>query len=522
MVRASNSRRKAAKGVAGAQPPRPDTAAAIRALAAGQLGRWSPIIVSNRAPYEPAGGARFRRGSGGLVTALLSVAEATGASWIACAQTDMERALARERGSVTAASAGRHPLTIHYVDPGERAYRLHYSVISNPLLWFIQHYLWDLARQPVITQRIHDAWSQGYVEVNRLIADKVVEVASRTKAPLLLIQDYHLYLLPEFVRNRMPWVAMQHFIHIPWPAADYWKVLPASMRNAIFGGLLANDVIGFQTNGDVWRFLNGCSELMGLRVDLQERAVLHRGRAVWVRAYPVSMDASYMSRVAAEAATRAELRRLRASAPEQVIVRVDRTDPSKNILRGFWAYERLLSAHPEHIGKVQFWAFLQPSRQDVGVYRSYVKSIDETAASINRRLGGPDWLPIRLEYGENIHRAVAGFTGFDVLLVNPIFDGMNLVAKEGAFLNRREGVVVLSENAGAYEELRDNVIGINPFDVEATAQALHRALTMPLAARAEMAHGLRETVRERDITRWIDHQLYDLKDLLPQPVGEPA
>jgi trehalose 6-phosphate synthase len=170
--------------------------------------------------------------------------------------------------------AGRPPLTIHYVDPGETAYRLHYSVISNPLLWFVQHYLWDLARQPVITQRTHDAWSEGYVKVNRLIADRVVEVASQSKAPLVLIQDYHLYRMPEFVRDQMPTVAMQHFIHIPWPAADYWRVLPVSMRNAIFSGLLANDVIGFQTNGDVWRFLNGCSDLLGLRVDLQERAVL--------------------------------------------------------------------------------------------------------------------------------------------------------------------------------------------------------------------------------------------------------
>ncbi len=217
--------------------PTLDTADAIRSIAASQLGRWSPIIVSNRAPYEPAGLSRFRRGSGGLVTALLSVAEATGASWIGCARTDFERRLARETRPVMAGSAGRPSLRIHYVDPGEEPYKLHYSVISNPLLWFVQHHLWDLARQPVINQRIHDAWSQGYVEVNRMMADKVVEVASQTKAaPLLLIQDYHLYLLPAFVRQAIPTIAMQHFIHIPWPASDYWKVLPASMRDAIFNG----------------------------------------------------------------------------------------------------------------------------------------------------------------------------------------------------------------------------------------------------------------------------------------------
>jgi trehalose 6-phosphate synthase len=500
--------------------PQPNTADAIRSIAASQLGRWSPIIVSNRAPYEPAGAWRFRRGSGGLVTALLSVAEATGASWIGCARTDTERSLVRQGEPVTAASAGRPPLKIHYVDPGEQPYRLHYAVISNPLLWFIQHHLWDLARQPVINQRIHDAWSHGYVQVNRLMAEKAVEVASRSAAPpLLMVQDYHLYLLPGSVRKAIPTIAMQHFIHIPWPAADYWKVLPASMRDAIFTGLLANDVIGFQTNGDVWRFLNGCSELLGLRVDPQEQAVLHRGRVVWARAYPISIDTSSMTRVAAAPETRSELMRLRRAPDQKLIVRVDRTDPSKNIVRGFLAYERLLVTHPEHIGKLQFWAFLQPSRQDVGLYRSYLKSINETARQINRRFARPDWLPIRLEYGENINRAVAGYSDFDVLLVNPIYDGMNLVAKEGGFLNRRDGVVVLSENAGAYEELRENVIGVNPFDVEATAQALHEALTLPHESRSAMASRLRAAVRERDITRWVQQQLYDLKDLLAQPAG---
>jgi trehalose 6-phosphate synthase len=256
---------------------------------------------------------------------------------------------------------------------------------------------------------------------------------------------------------------------------------------------------------------------LALRVDPQEQAVLHRGRVVWVRTYPISIDASSLNRLAAAPETRSELGRLRSSPNQKVIVRVDRTDPSKNIVRGFLAYERVLAAHPEHIGSVQFWAFLQPSRQDVGVYRSYLKSIDETARRVNRRFARPDWLPIRLEYGENIHRAVAGYSDFDVLLVNPIYDGMNLVAKEGAFLNGRNGVVVLSENAGAFEELREYVIGVNPFDVEATAQAIHAALTLPQESRSALASSLRAAVSERDITRWVQQQLYDLKDLLVQP-----
>ena len=494
----------------------PATRGVIYGLTGRLLARWSPIIVSNRAPYEPEAGGGFRRGSGGLVTALLSLAEATHAPWVACARTRRERQLADDTGGTQVVLRGRPPLKVHYVDSGQNRYEAYYSVIANPLLWFIQHYLWELGREPVIDERVHRAWERGYVEVNRLLAQRVIELAAKAdRTPLVMMQDYHLYLLPGFIRERLPSATLQHFVHIPWPTAEYWKVLPHAMRNAIFHGLLGNDVVGFQTPRDVSRFLSGCEELLGLRVDYQEQAVLHRGRVVWVRAYPISIDVEAMERISSSAAVRGEEQRIHSWGIEKLIVRVDRTDPSKNVPRGFLAYERLLRQHPELAGRVQFWAFLQPSRQDVAIYRDYLRTIMTTAERINARLGTRDWLPIRLELGENIHRAVAAYRNYDVLLVNSIYDGMNLVAKEGALLNRRNGVLVLSENAGSWYELGEHAIVINPFDVEAGEQALYRALSLPDEVRSRQSEQLRNAVITYEISGWIQRQLEDINELAP-------
>ena len=477
---------------------------------------WSPIIATNRAPYEVGPKGQLRRGGGGLVTALLTVAEATAAPWVACARTPAERRLAASGRPATVSLPHReHPLSIHYANPDEEAYHGYYSVIANPLLWFIQHYLWDVTHEPVIDEGYWTAWHEGYVAVNRMVAEKVAEVArTLPRTPLVLTQDYQLYLAPRHIRELVPQAALQQFVHIPWPTARYWQVLPQAMRDAILHGLLANDVIGFQTSLDVRNFLMTCEELLNLRVDHRERAVLHEGRAVWVRPYPVSIDVQALEVLAASAGVVREVELLRAWRPEKLIVRVDRTDPSKNIVRGFLAYERMLRAHPELRGKVQFYAFLQPSRQDIRAYRAYLRSIRRTASRINAELGTDGWLPIRLELGQNLRRAVAAYREFDVLLVNPIYDGMNLVAKEGMLVNRRDGVLVLSENAGAHEELGEWSLSTNPFDVDATAHALHLALTASLESRQAMGEAVRQILRTHDISRWISLQIRDLRDLV--------
>jgi trehalose 6-phosphate synthase len=242
--------------------------------------------------------------------------------------------------------------------------------------------------------------------------------------------------------------------------------------------------------------------------------VLFGGRVVYARHYPISIDVPATSRLAGSRGVKRIEREIATWRPPKLIVRIDRTDPSKNIVRGFISYEKLLRYHPELRGQVQFWAFLQPSRQDLAVYSKYMRQIRQAVGRINSEFGNADWLPVRLEIGESERKAMAALRNFDVLLVNPVYDGLNLVVKEGALVNQSRGVIILSENAGAHEELQSHVLSINPFDVEATAAAMHAGLTMGVDERRHLNDGAREVIRTNDIARWISRQVQDLRDLV--------
>jgi trehalose 6-phosphate synthase len=456
---------------------RPGTS--LRGYVTRTLPHSSAIVVANRAPHEPRPEGGFTRGAGGVITALLTFAEVAAADWVACARTDSERALIKEHGTSWDAPLLRSSTRLHYATPTPEQYEQYYSVIANPVLWFVQHYLWDLANQPVINGRIHRAWNNGYVEVNKVMARKVVEVASaQPDRPLVMVHDYQLYLVPKLVREQL--------------------------RGAII-------------QLDVRNFLMTCEENAGLAVDEREKAVLVDGRVVYARAYPISIDVANTTRLSYSHGVMVEERKMRDWRPEYLIVRIDRTDPSKNIVRGFLAYEKLLAHHPELRGRVQFWAFLQPSRQDVAAYRNYVRKVRQTVQRINAQFGAQGWLPIRLELGESVRKAMAAMRNFDVLLVNSVYDGLNLVAKEGALVNRSDGVIVLSENVGAHEELHEHVLSVNPFDIEATANAMHRALVMGIDEKRRRNQGAREVVRTNDIARWITRQVQDIRDLVAAP-----
>jgi trehalose 6-phosphate synthase len=501
-------------------PPATPALQEIARDAARLLGQFSPIILSNRAPVEPVLDGGFVPGAGGLVKALTSLATAVRASWVAAARTDTERELATDGGAISSETADGSGFPIFFAPTDADAYQLHYAVISNPMLWFAHHYLWNITTEPVVDRETYRAWFDGYCEVNASVAERAIAVArGLPHRPLFLTQDYQLYLAPERIRADLPEAVMQHFVHVPWPEPRYFKVLPAAMREPIFRGLLANDIVGLQTSLDVNNFLRCCVELLGLRVVESESVVLYGGRLVWVRAYPVSIDVNALKQLAASPRVeeiRAEVDTWR---PEKLIVRVDRTDPAKNLVRGFLAYERMLEDHPEYHGRVAMWAFLQPSRQDVGTYRDYVDAVRTAVDRINSRFGSSSWQPTRLELGEDIDKALAAYSSYDVLLVNPILDGMNLVAKEGPIVNQRSGVLILSESAGAHEELGAHALSVNPFDVELTALTIHRALEMPQLERDERSNAINQIVATNDVARWIRYQLEDIRALTPAARG---
>ena len=511
-----------ATGIAHERASRRVTLPAIQPYLRHVLGDVQPIVVANRAPLELHPADPYRgtpeqlvKGAGGLVTALSTLAASTGALWVAVARHDADRSLAGRGDPAELVTDDGTAFRVAFVEPDRDAYDLYYNSVSNPLLWFIQHYLWDLAREPVVDTSTLYAWREGYVRINQMVADRVVAEARRVdRRPLVFVQDYQLYCVPAMVRAAVPNVHIQHFIHIPWPTPQYWTILPKRIRDAIVHGLLGSDVIGFQTRRDVRNFLLTCEENLGLTVDFRERTVFFEGRTVWVRNYPISVDVDALLELSESEGVRLEEQRLQSWRPEKLILRVDRTDLSKNIVRGFLAYERMLEDHHELHGTVQFWAYLQPSRQDIDDYRAYLGSVLSVAARINRKFSRGGWTPIRVEVEDNMLRAVAGYRQFDVLLVNPIYDGMNLVAKEGIVCNQRDGVLVLSENAGSHEELGDFALTVNPFDIDETAEALYLGLQMDVRQKRARAERIRETVRAADINRWISLQLQDLRELL--------
>jgi trehalose 6-phosphate synthase len=391
------------------------------------------------------------------------------------------------------------------------AYDRFYNVIANPILWFIQHYLWDLSNAPDIRQEEADAWEYGYEAVNADIAAAVLKAVEDDPEPLVMLHDYHLYSCPARLREARPDAFLHHFVHIPWSQPDSWRILPGRMREQIYRGLLANDIIGFHTTAYCRNFLHCCRELMELEVDYEAGAVLHSGRQTWVRAYPLAIDAGRLERAAASeevAEYEAELLRRRR---DHMILRVDRADLSKNVLRGFTAFDTFLQQHPEFRERVTFIAHLQPSRTDVPEYAEYLERIEALVAVVNHRHGTTDWMPIDLRIYENFPEAVARYKHFDLLIVNSLFDGMNLVAKEAPAVNTRDGVVMLSENTGAHEELGDCTLSVNPFDTQEQADTIYRALTMDAEERALRASRLREIVHERDPGVWIDEQLADIR-----------
>ncbi|HTX31914.1 MAG TPA: trehalose-6-phosphate synthase [Solirubrobacteraceae bacterium] len=471
------------------------------------------VLVSNRGPVTFGPNGEIRRGTGGLVTALTGLASHREVTWIASAMTDEDVRAAEE-------NEGR-PFTVNAPDGGEYrvklvasdadAYDRFYNIIANPMLWFIQHYLWDLSNAPDIRRNETEAFEFGYNVVNEDLARAVLEEIEDVQEPVVMVHDYHLYTLPGLIRQIRPDVFLHHFVHIPWSQSDSWRVLPKPMRDQLYHGILSCDIIGFHTRSYRRNFLQCCEDLLGLEVDFDRGVVECEGREVWVRAYPLPIDAGAVQAVAKRQRTQdfeAELLRRRR---DHLILRVDRADLSKNVLRGFGAFDIFLEQHPEFRERVTFIAQLMPSRTDVPEYAEYLERIEAVVAVVNHRHGSPDWMPIQLKLRDDLEEAVAAYKHYDVLIVNAMFDGMNLVAKEGPMVNERAGVSILSENTGAHEELGDCALSVNPFDLQELADSIHAALTMPFEERRRRLESLKEIVTARNPGDWVDDQLNDIR-----------
>jgi trehalose 6-phosphate synthase len=292
------------------------------------------ILVSNRGPVQygrEGDGRTASRGAGGLVTALSGLSsQLQDGVWVCAAMSDEDVVVAQESpDGLCPPELGDDDLRVRLVALDPAAQDDFYTVIANPLLWFIQHHLYDLKTGPNITRREIDAFESGYAAVNRRFAEVVVEEVEKAGGDaVVMLHDYHFYLLPAEVRRHCPGVVLHHFVHIPWPGPDAWRVLPPPMRDALFRGLLGNDVIGFHTEGYARNFLLGCQELLHLPVDLSAMEVVIDGRVVRARWYPISIDPEVFEAMAESAEVLDQERELAGRRRDHLLLRVDRTDPS--------------------------------------------------------------------------------------------------------------------------------------------------------------------------------------------------
>jgi trehalose 6-phosphate synthase len=480
------------------------------------------VLVSNRGPVTFQDDGSVKRGTGGLVTALTGLASHRDAVWIASALTDGDARKAHEAEgkalTVHSPAGGEYQVRLVVSDPD--AYDRFYNIFANPMLWFIQHYLWDLSNAPDVRRNEVEAFEYGYNVVNEDLATAVIEEIEGEDEPVVMVHDYHLYTLPALVRRARPDVFLHHFVHIPWTQSDAWRVLPQKIREELYCGLLSNDIIGFHTSSYRRNFLQCCRDLMDLDVDFEAGVVRFEDREVWVRSYPLPIDAKALFNVASSDGVADQEQELLRRRRDHLILRVDRADLSKNVLRGFSAFDLFLEQHPEFRERITFIAQLMPSRTDVPEYAEYLERIEALVAVVNHRHGTPDWMPIQLKLRDDLEEAVAAYKHYDVLLVNAMFDGMNLVAKEGPIVNERDGVSILSENTGAHEELGEHALTVNPFDIQALADSIHAALTMQPAERARRLRGLKDIVTARDPGDWIDEQLDDIRAKAAQTAAE--
>lgn len=478
---------------------------------AALLGGRRLFIVSNRGPvhYHLSGESlEARPAAGGLATALSGVVGRAPLTWIAAAAGSGDRLVASQPSPRSHLPGVPR---LRFVVVPEESFNWFYLRFSNPVLWFLQHGMWHLMRRPDLRGMVENGWMLGYRPVNEAFARVVAQEVGEATQPVILTQDYHLYLLPRLLRRRIPGALLQHFTHIPWPKPEAWEPLLPTLRKELCRGLLGADILGFQTVASVDNFLHSCDRFVqGARVDYARGSVWLEGHSTDVRAYPISIDPAALRRLATSSETLRHKERMRPYLGSRTIVRVDRLDPSKNIVLGFRAFGRLLERRPDLIGRVRFLAFLVPSRQGVVEYRGYAQEVWREVSALNERFGRDGWNPVTVFHEDNRSQAVAGMALADVLLVNPIADGMNLVAKEGPIVSEGDAVLVLSQNCGAHQQLGRAAVSVPPEDLEATAAALERALEMPAAERRRRNLVLRESIEVEDLSWWLHRQFEDL------------
>ena len=495
------------------------------------------LVASNRGPVSYQFGADGSlipsRGGGGMIAGVTDGLAALGpgasATWICAALSDADRAVARAGDT-----SDGNGIPVRMLDIPPDIFDRAYNRVANSTLWFLLHQLFDTPNQPRFGREFRRDW-EAYLAYNEAFADALTEEALTGEALTrgggglrVLIQDYHLCLAPRLLRDRLGGqlgdasgeAGIGHFCHTPWAPPDYYRLLPDDVGRALLDGILGADRAGFHAERWATAFLDCCAAVLGADVTRTGLAgpgpgpvgqVTYRGHVTEVAVHPLGVDAAALRERARAGDVRAHVGALRRAAGDRkLIVRVDRTELSKNIVRGLAAYRELLATRPQWRGRVVHLAFAYPSRSALAEYRAYTDQVRELAGQISEEFRTADWDPLVLEVKDDYPRSLAACALADVLLVNPIRDGMNLVAQEGPVLSERGCALVLSREAGAAATLAADALLVNPYDVTETADALHRALEMPDAERQRRGAALAATAAADPPARWLGGQLASL------------
>ncbi|MEU5087414.1 trehalose-6-phosphate synthase [Streptomyces sp. NPDC021356] len=465
------------------------------------------LVASNRGPVsydlDEDGSLHAKRGGGGLVSGLSAIGPDAGAVWVCAALDDADREAVRRfedgRRLPPEDTGGQR---VRMLDIAPDVFSDAYNGIANSVLWFVHHMLYQTPLEPVFDTEFRRQWA-SYEAYNRAFAEALAEEAAEGAA--VVVQDYHLTLVPGMLRDFRPDLRIGHFSHTPWAPVDYFRMLPDDIAEQVLRGMLGADRLGFLTQRWADAFAQCCETLAGGL----------GGTRVGV--HGLGADAEFLRERSHRADVKERMAALReeiGAAPDggarRTIVRVDRTELSKNIVRGLLAYRQLLQDRPEWRERVVHIAFAYPSRQDLAVYREYTAEVRRLAEEINQRFGTPGWTPVVLHVKDDFARSLAAYRIADVALVNPIRDGMNLVAKEVPVISDSGCALVLSREAGAYAELGEDALVVNPYDVAGTAAALHEALNMPGTERSERTNRLAAAATALPPAQWFLDQLHEL------------
>lgn len=447
------------------------------------------LIASNRGPVSFSldnDELVAERGAGGLVSGVGPLVHGTDTKWMAAGLTDGDR---RAAASGTIEAEGFKVRTLD-IDPTDLD--LAYNVIANETLWYVYHDLYDRTRAPVIDSEWYDAWA-AFRRYNQQFADAIIEEAEPDA--IVLLQDYHLALVSPKVRDERPDVSIVHFSHTPFPTPDALRILPELARTELLLGYMGAGALGFHSSRWSENFIACSRETLGVR-------------PTKTFVSPLGPDGDELAETAASPQCQAEFDSLTEAVGDSfVIARTERLELSKNLLRGFWAYDELLAMRPDMHEQVVFVAAFSPTRTDVADYTRYRSEVEAAVEEINARWGRNDWTPILYSAENNYPAAIAALRRYDALLVNPIRDGLNLVASEGPIVNERDGIVLLSREAGAFDEMSGIAVEVHAYDITQTAQALSDVIDMELDQRTEIAADLKDIALSRTPRLWLDEQL---------------